>query len=179
MSKVPDVQYVGSSPAVEDRVVDQILATAQHAAERLLFVAGESGITVGQVADDALRFASGIMALGLKLGECVVVQFGNLMVTPAIVAACLASDAIFVPLIPAYTAAETDACLRKLRPLFYFCEAKCYPSVADIPASVLANKRRFVVGAHATRSDLPSWRFNERNRYVVVFLHAKADRTDK
>jgi acyl-CoA synthetase (AMP-forming)/AMP-acid ligase II len=97
-------------------------------------------------------------ALGLMPGERVVVQLGNRAEAAAILTACLAAGANFVPLNPAYTAAEMDVYLRKLRPAFYFCEAKYYPSVAEIPTCVLRNARRFVVGDDSTRIDLPSWR---------------------
>jgi len=66
-----------------------------------------------QMNDDALRLAHGMLSLVLKPGERVAVQLGNRTEAAAIVTAYLTTGEIFVPLNPAYTAAEMDAYLRK------------------------------------------------------------------
>jgi long-chain acyl-CoA synthetase len=163
MSNATDTKRAESAPIDDIRIGDQIFAAAQRSPERVLFLENGNEVTMGQVADDALRLAHGMLALGLEPGERVVVQLGSRSEAAVIMAACLAAGAIFVPLNPAYSATEMDAYLRKLRPSFYFCEAKCYASVADLPPSVLVNERRFVVSEVSTRTGLPSWRTVQRD----------------
>jgi long-chain acyl-CoA synthetase len=162
MSNVTDTELAENGPA-DMRIGDWIFEAAQRLPERVLFFENGTELTLGQVADDALRLAHGMLARGLKAGERVVVQLGNRSEAAVVMAACLAAGAIFAPLNPACSATEMDAYLRRLRPSFYFGEAQCCASVADLPASVLDNERRFVVGEVSAGAGLPSWRTLQRD----------------
>lgn len=112
MSTFTDVHYVERFPTNDDRVVDRIFATAHRTLEGVLFLQVAMNLPQ-QLNDDALRLAHGMLALGLKPGERVAVQLGNRMEAAAFVTASLAAGEIFVPVNPAYTAAEMDAYPRK------------------------------------------------------------------
>jgi long-chain acyl-CoA synthetase len=102
--------------------------------------------TCQRLAKETGRLARGLVALGVGPGDRVALHMTN---RPEMIVgyyACFQLGAVAAPLRTAFTSAELDAILQRLKPALYLGEAALYPNVAPIAPSTLPSDRRFIIG---------------------------------
>jgi malonyl-CoA/methylmalonyl-CoA synthetase len=91
-----------------------------------------SGTTYGEAFALAARFANALADLGVEPGDRVAVQVEKSWPAVVLYLGCLRAGAVFLPLNPAYTAAEVEHFLRDAEPRVLVCDPGRFDALSDL-----------------------------------------------
>ena len=137
--------------------IEALMAQAQSRARETAFVFHEKAWTYERIAVESERLARGLAARGVRPGDRVVLHMMNRPEYIVAYYACFRLGAIAAPLRTAFTFAELEPILRRLKPALYIGEAALYENIAALDAAVLPRDRRFMVDAPCRGQDGIPW----------------------
>jgi acyl-CoA synthetase (AMP-forming)/AMP-acid ligase II len=134
-----------------------LMQQAHSRPESTAFSFHEDVWTYRRLADESERFARGLAANGVKAGDRVVLHMTNRPEMLVAYYACFRLGAIAAPFRTAFTFAELAPMIKRLEPALYIGESALYPNVAAVDASILPQKKRFLVDDVDQTHDVRSW----------------------
>jgi long-chain acyl-CoA synthetase len=134
-----------------------LLHHAQTRPRSAAFIFHEEVWTYERLAAEAERLARGLAAHGVEPGDRVALHMMNRPEMVVAYYACFKLGAIAAPLRTAFTLAELDPMLQRLKPALYIGEINLYKNVAPVDASVLAPDRRFIVDGTFEQHGVRPW----------------------
>ena len=108
----------------KNHLFSQILARMPDRAKTFLETADGERLTYGALIERSGRFANVLAGLGLKPGDRVAVQAEKSVAGLILYLATIRAGGVFLPLNPAYTAAEVDYFLTDAEPHIYICDPR-------------------------------------------------------
>jgi long-chain acyl-CoA synthetase len=136
---------------------EALMKQARSRPESTAFTFREDVWTYRRLADESERVARGLAANGVKPGDRVVLHMTNQPEMLVAYYACFRLGAIAAPLRTAFKLAELAPMIVRLQPALYIGETALYPNVAAVDASILPQKKRFLVDAANQTRAVRSW----------------------
>jgi long-chain acyl-CoA synthetase len=109
------------------------------------FIDGHDRWTYARFAEQARRVACGLLDLGIRQGDRIVLHMPNRSELAVALYACFHIGATAVPMNIRFKAAELSPLLQRLRPALYIGDASLCDVMRGIDASILPLDRRFIV----------------------------------
>jgi long-chain acyl-CoA synthetase len=125
--------------------------------KKVAFIKDKEIWTYERLATEVDRLARGLIGLGVRKGDRVVLHMANLPEFVVAYHACFRVGAIAAPLSIRFKTAELRPLLQRLRPVLYIGQAALYSQVASIDPSILASNRRFVVDGSVKSPGAQPW----------------------
>ncbi|MBV9878153.1 MAG: acyl--CoA ligase [Verrucomicrobia bacterium] len=138
--------------AVQD--LDNRITSGQTA---FVFASDQELWTWPRLTSEVNRLSSGLIGLGIRPGDRVVLHMANLPEFVVAYLACFQVGAIAAPLNIRLKNAELEPLLQRLRPSLYIGQATPYNQIASVDASVLGATRRFVVDGPVDDRQAQPW----------------------
>jgi long-chain acyl-CoA synthetase len=134
-----------------------LMHQARYRPENTAFIFHDEVWTYRRLADEAERVADGLVANGVEAGDRVALHMLNRPEILVAYYACLRLGAIAAPLRTAFTFAELEPMLQRLKPALYIGAADLYWNVVAVDARLLGPQKRFTVDAVDQKEPLQFW----------------------
>ena len=118
----------------------------------------------GDVETVSARLAHGLVAAGLQPGDRVAVQVEKSIEALMLYLATVRAGGVFLPLNPAYTAAEIDYFLSDSTPRLFFADPRRAAALAPIAAKAGARLETLAADGACSLADRKSTRLNSSHR---------------